>query len=50
MLIQWWLWNEKATKNIIAYEVNGYKSEEVEIQQAGFSYRVYIITYNHYDV
>ena len=42
---------EKATKNIIAdAEVNGYKTEEVEIQQAGASYRAYVLlAYNHYD-
>ena len=35
---------EKATKNIIAdAEVNGYKTEEVEIQQAGASYRAYVL-------
>ena len=42
---------EKATKSIIAdAEVNGYKTEEVEIQQAGASYRAYVLlAYNHYD-
>lgn len=42
---------EKATKNIIAdAEVNGYKTEEVEIQQAGASYRAYVLlAYNHHD-
>jgi len=29
---------------------NGYKTEEVEIQQAGASYRAYVLlAYNHYD-
>ena len=42
---------EKATKSIIAdAEVNGYKTEKVEIQQSGASYRAYVLlAYNHYD-
>ena len=42
---------EKATKSIIAdAEVNGYKTEKVDVQQAGASYRAYVLlAYNHYD-
>ena len=42
---------EKATKSIIAdAEVNGYKTEKVDVQQTGASYRAYVLlAYNHYD-
>ena len=42
---------EKATKSIIAdAEVNGYKTEKVDVQQAGASYRAYVLlAYNHQD-
>lgn len=42
---------EKATKSIIAdAEVNGYKTEKVDVQQAGASYRAYVLlAYNHHD-